>query len=50
MRLICQARRVNLLLDVPPDKTGRIPQRTVESLVRLRKNVERLNYFVDSGK
>jgi alpha-L-fucosidase len=50
MRLICQARRVNLLLDVPPDKTGRIPQKTVASLVRLRKNVERLGYFADVGE
>jgi alpha-L-fucosidase len=46
MRLICQARRVNFLLDVPPDKTGRIPQRSVDALMRLRKNVARLGYFV----
>jgi hypothetical protein len=45
MRLICQARKVNLLLDVPPDRHGVIPQPTVDALMRLRKNVERLGYF-----
>lgn len=35
MRLICQARGANLLLDVPPDKTGKIPEKTVKSLIRL---------------
>ncbi len=28
----------NLLLDVPPDRHGRIPQETVDALMRLRKN------------
>jgi alpha-L-fucosidase len=46
MRLICMARKVNLLLDVPPDRTGRIPQKHVDALMRLRKNVERLGYFL----
>ena len=46
MRLICMARKVNLLLDVPPDKSGRIPQKHVDALMRLRKNVERLGYFL----
>jgi alpha-L-fucosidase len=45
MRLICRARKVNFLLDVPPDRHGLIPQRTVDSLMRLQKNVERLGYF-----
>jgi alpha-L-fucosidase len=29
---------VNLLLDVPPDKHGLIPEETVQALLRLRKN------------
>ncbi len=41
MRLICRERKVNLLLDVPPDKHGQIPQEHVDALMRLRKNVER---------
>ena len=45
MRLICRERGVNLLLDVPPDRHGLIPQETIDSLIRLRKNVERLGYF-----
>ena len=40
MRLICAARRVNLLLDVPPDKHGLITNRQIDALARLRKNVE----------
>lgn len=35
----CQARGVNLLLDVPPDKDGLIPEFHVAALNRLRKNV-----------
>ena len=35
----CRASGVNLLLDVPPDTTGQIPQESVEVLIRLRKNV-----------
>jgi alpha-L-fucosidase len=34
----CKARGVNLLLDVPPDKHGLIPEQTVQALVRLCKN------------
>jgi hypothetical protein len=49
MRLICMARKVNLLLDVPPDRSGRIPQKHVDALMRLRKNVERLGYFLPSA-
>ncbi len=41
MRLICKARRANLLLDVPPDTTGRIPDATVAALRRLAENVQR---------
>ncbi|MCC6699286.1 MAG: alpha-L-fucosidase [Candidatus Hydrogenedentes bacterium] len=34
----CRARGVNLLLDVPPDKSGKIPDMHVQALARLRKN------------
>jgi alpha-L-fucosidase len=46
MRLICHARKVNLLLDVPPDKSGQLPRTTVDALMRLAKNVDRLGYFI----
>lgn len=38
MRLICRARKVNLLLNVPPNRSGRIPQRYIDALSRLAKN------------
>ena len=41
MRLICQARKANLLLDVPPDRSGTIPEKFAEALIRLRKNYEK---------
>lgn len=41
MRLICRERGVNLLLNVPPDRHGIIPEKFTTSLQRLRKNVER---------
>lgn len=34
----CRARGVNLLLDVPPDRHGLIPDYSVQALARLRKN------------
>ncbi len=34
----CRTRGVNFLLDVPPDKHGRIPSESVAALTRLRKN------------
>ena len=37
MRLICKERGVNLLLDVPPDRSGQIPKATVERLMELEK-------------
>lgn len=37
---IARQRSVNLLLDVPPDKHGLIPRESIESLQRLRKNVQ----------
>ena len=50
MRLICKERRVNFLLDVPPDKSGRIPQPRVDALMRIQKNMERLGYFLSPRK
>lgn len=41
MRLICQARNVNFLLNVPPDRHGVIPRPAIDALQRLRSNVER---------
>jgi alpha-L-fucosidase len=37
--LALRARGVSFLLDVPPDKTGVIPDMYIQSLMRLRKNV-----------
>ncbi|MBN1343467.1 MAG: alpha-L-fucosidase [Phycisphaerae bacterium] len=36
----CRQRGVNLLLDVPPDTHGRIPDEFVQALMRLRKNAK----------
>jgi alpha-L-fucosidase len=41
MRLICQARGANVLLDVPPDRSGTIPAARVDALIRLARNLER---------
>ncbi|MBX7257245.1 MAG: alpha-L-fucosidase [Candidatus Hydrogenedentes bacterium] len=38
MRLATHAAGANLLLDVPPDKRGRIPQYHVDALMRLQKS------------
>jgi len=40
MRLICRERKVNFLLNVPPDKSGQISPRFVQALLRLRDNFE----------
>ena len=40
MRLIAQERGTNLLLDVPPDRRGVIPEATVQALMRLHRNME----------
>jgi alpha-L-fucosidase len=34
----CRTRGTNLLLDVPPDRHGRIPDASVQALLRLRRN------------
>ena len=44
MYLVARARETNMLLDVPPDKHGLIPAKTVDALMRLRKNLDLLNY------
>ncbi|MBI5091612.1 MAG: alpha-L-fucosidase [Candidatus Hydrogenedentes bacterium] len=36
----CRARGVNLLLDVPPDKHGVIPEASVKALLQLRKDAK----------
>ncbi|MCK4789274.1 MAG: alpha-L-fucosidase, partial [Desulfobacteraceae bacterium] len=36
--LACRRRGVNLLLDVPPDKHGLVPDEYVQALMRLQKN------------
>ncbi len=42
-RLIARARGVNLLLDVGPDRSGLIPQPSVDALQRLRRLDEKLS-------
>ncbi|OFX30716.1 MAG: hypothetical protein A2W90_00420 [Bacteroidetes bacterium GWF2_42_66] len=42
MRLISRARGVNLLLDVPPDRNGQIPQATVKQLLALAAKYEQI--------
>ena len=37
--LACHQRGTNFLLNVPPDKTGRIPEMYIKALMRLKKNV-----------
>lgn len=41
MRLICHARKANLLLNVAPDREGRLPELWTRSLLRLAKNFDR---------
>ena len=42
MYLVCRSRGTNLLLDVPPDRTGVIPAMYVDALSRLRRNLSSL--------
>lgn len=42
MYLVARNRGCNFLLNVPPDRTGRIPARFSEALLRLRKNIDLL--------
>ncbi|MCA1808033.1 MAG: alpha-L-fucosidase [Lentisphaerae bacterium] len=41
MYLVTRSRGANLLLDVPPNKRGVIPQTYADSLMRLRANIEK---------
>jgi alpha-L-fucosidase len=43
MRLICQERHTNLLLDVPPDRHGLIPAESVGALMRLQRSFEKVS-------
>jgi alpha-L-fucosidase len=43
MYLVARSRGTNLLLDVPPDKSGLIPQTSIRSLLQLRKNLDILH-------
>ena len=42
MYLICRTRHTNLLLDVPPDRHGLIPQMHIDALMKLRRNIDKL--------
>lgn len=42
MALVANARKANFLLDVPPDQHGLIPDRYIQALNRLKKNMERI--------
>ena len=42
MRLTCKARNANLVFNVAPDTSSRIPQDQVTALMRLRENYESL--------
>ena len=44
MFLICRSRGANLLLDVPPNKHGLIPQKFIDALQRLKRNVDKNNF------
>jgi len=39
MYLVARTRGANFLLNVPPDKTGQIPQMYVDALMRLKRNI-----------
>ena len=41
MYLVCRTRHANLLLDVPPDRHGLIPQMHVDALMKLRGNIDK---------
>lgn len=43
MRLIDGARNANLVLNVTPDQSSRIPDEQVAALMRLRENLEKLD-------
>lgn len=42
MYLVATARGTNFLLDVGPDRTGKIPRQYIDALLRLKKNIDLL--------
>ncbi|HAX95692.1 MAG TPA: hypothetical protein DCY35_04110 [Prolixibacteraceae bacterium] len=42
--LVARSRGCNFLLDVPPDNHGSIPQKWIDTLTRLNKNIEHISY------
>jgi alpha-L-fucosidase len=42
MYMVSRGRGANLLLDVPPDRSGVIPSLHVDALLRLRRNIDRV--------
>lgn len=42
MYLVSTSRGTNFLLDVGPDKTGKIPKKYVDALMRLKNNIDKL--------
>jgi alpha-L-fucosidase len=46
MYTVSRSRGTNLLLDVPPDKSGTIPQCHIDALMRLRSNIEKIGGFI----
>jgi len=42
MYLVTRSRGANLLLDVPPDRSGLIPAESIKALMRLHKNLDAL--------
>jgi alpha-L-fucosidase len=46
MYTVSRSRGANLLLDVPPDKSGTIPQCHIDALMRLRANIEKIGGFI----
>jgi len=39
--LVCRSMGANYLLNVPPDRSGRLPQMHIDALMRLQKNIEK---------
>jgi alpha-L-fucosidase len=49
MYLVCRERDVNFLFNVPPDRTGQIPGMYTDALLRLRRNLARLEEVGQKG-
>ncbi len=48
MRLVCKARNSNLVFNVAPDTSSRIPEDQVSALMRLRENYESIGIIKDA--